>query len=75
MAKFIELTVAEDDETRQILVNISTIGRIYPNPQNSNKSIVELNYHSINDAPVFLEVETPYEKLKQGFLEQPPSPK
>jgi hypothetical protein len=75
MAKFIELTVAEDDETRQILVNISSIGRIYPNPQNSNKSIVELNYHSINDAPVFLEVETPYEKLKQGFLEQPPSPK
>jgi hypothetical protein len=67
MAKFIELTIAEDDEIRKVLVNISSIGRIYPNPQNSNKSIVELNYHSINDAPVFLEVETPYEKLRQDF--------
>ena len=69
MAKFVELTIAEDDETRKVLVNISSIGRMYPNPQNSNKSIVELNYHSINDAPVFLEVETPYEKLRQDFLE------
>jgi hypothetical protein len=67
MKKFIELTVAEDEESRKVLVNVRSIGRIYPNPQNSNKSIVELNYHSINDAPVFLEVETPYEKLKQDF--------
>ncbi len=68
MAKFIELTVAEEEESRKVLVNIKSIGRIYPNPQNSNKSIVELNYHSINDAPVFLEVEAPYEKLRQEFL-------
>lgn len=69
MPKFIELAVAEDDETKNILVNISSIGRIYPNPQNSNKSIVELNYQSINDAPVFLEVETAYENLRKRFLE------
>ena len=69
MAKFVELTVAEDDEIRKVLVNVSSIGRMYPNPQNSNKSIVELNYQSINDAPVFLEVETPYDKLRQDFLE------
>ncbi len=69
MPKFIELAVAEDDETKNILVNISSIGRIYPNPQNSNKSIVELNYQSINDAPVFLEVEAGYESLRKRFLE------
>lgn len=69
MPKFIELAVAEDDETKNILVNISSIGRIYPNPQNSNKSIVELNYQSINDAPVFLEVEVAYENLRKRFTE------
>lgn len=69
MPKFIELAVAEDDETKNILVNISSIGRIYPNPQNSNKCIVELNYQSINDAPVFLEVEAGYESLRKRFLE------
>ena len=68
MSKFIELTVSEDDETRIILVNTASIGRIYQNPQMSNKSIVELNYHSINDAPVYLEVEMPYEKLRLSFL-------
>ncbi len=68
MKKFIELTVAEDDESRNVMVNVRSIGRIYPNPQNSNKSIVELNYHSINDAPVFLEVETSYERLRQEFI-------
>ena len=68
MAKFIELTVSEDDETRIIMVNTDSIGRIYQNPQMSNKSIVELNYHSINDAPVYLEVEIPYEKLRLSFL-------
>ncbi|MEJ0055229.1 MAG: hypothetical protein WDN75_05985 [Bacteroidota bacterium] len=51
MTKFIELTVAEDEETKTIMVNTSSIGRIYQNPQSTNKSIVELNYHSINDAP------------------------
>jgi hypothetical protein len=37
------------------------------NPQNSKKSIVELNYHSINDAPVFLEVMMSYEELRALF--------
>ena len=69
MTKFIELTVAEDEETKIILVNTSSIGRIYQNPQSTKKSIVELNYHSINDAPVYLEVEIPYEKLRLSFLE------
>ena len=69
MAKFIELTVAEDEETKVILVNTSSIGRVYQNPQSTKKSIVELNYHSINDAPVYLEVEIPYEKLRLSFLE------
>jgi hypothetical protein len=68
MTKFIELPVAEDDETKTELVNLDCIGRIYPNPQNRVKSIVELNYQSINDAPVYLEVELPYETLKVNIL-------
>jgi hypothetical protein len=64
MAKFIEFTVAEDDETKLLLINVNSVGRVFPNPQNSNKCIVELNYQSINDAPVYLEVEMPYEKVK-----------
>ena len=69
MAKFIELDVSDEMETRSQLINIETIGRIYPNPQNTRKSIVELSYHSISDAPVYLEVEMPYEKLRAMFLE------
>ena len=68
MTKFIELNVAEDDETKPLLVNMASIGRVFPNPQNDSKSIVELNYQSINDAPVYLEVEMPYEKLRLIFL-------
>ena len=64
MTKFIELKVAEESETKMQLVNIASIGRVYENPQSTRKSIVELNYHSINDAPVFLEVELPYETLR-----------
>jgi hypothetical protein len=67
MAKFIELQVTDEMETKPQLVNIDTIGRIFPSPQNTRKSIVELNYHSISDAPVYLEVEIPYEKLKVVF--------
>lgn len=70
MPKFIELEVTDEMETRSQLINIETIGRIYPNPQNTRKSIVELNYHSISDAPVYLEVEMPYEKLRSMFLEE-----
>lgn len=68
MTKFIELPVAEDDETKTELINLASIGRVYPNPQNRIRSIVELNYHSINDAPVYLEVEMPFEALKLTIL-------
>lgn len=68
MAKFIEIPVSEEDETKVELINIANVGRVYPNPQNSRKSIVELNYHSVNDAPVYLEVELPYESLRLNFL-------
>jgi hypothetical protein len=68
MTKFIELPVAEDDETKTELINLASIGRVYRNPQNRIKSIVELNYHSINDAPVYLEVEMPFEALRLTIL-------
>lgn len=68
MAQFIELTISDEEETKTQLINIDNIGRIYPNPQNSRQSIVELNYHSISDAPVYLEVETPYDALRLKFL-------
>jgi hypothetical protein len=68
MIKFIELPVSEDDETKTELVNLASIGRVYPNPQNRIRSIVELNYQSINDAPVYLEVEMPYESLRLSLL-------
>lgn len=66
--KFIELKVTEEEESKFILVNLSSIGRIYPNPQNGSQSIVELNYQSVNDAPVYLEVEIPYETLRLSFM-------
>jgi hypothetical protein len=69
MKRFIELTVTEEQETKTELINIDSIGRIYPSPQNTRRSIVELNYHSINDAPVYLEVDTPYEALKGLILQ------
>ncbi|HEX5170437.1 MAG TPA: hypothetical protein VFW11_14770 [Cyclobacteriaceae bacterium] len=68
MIKFIEIPVSEEDETKVELINVANVGRVYPNPQNSNKSIVELNYHSVNDAPVYLEVELPYERLRENFM-------
>lgn len=68
MVKFIEIPVSEEDETKVELINIANVGRVYPNPQNSRKSIVELNYHSVNDAPVYLEVELPYESLRSSFM-------
>ena len=69
MAKFIELKVSEDEETKTELINIENVGRVFPSPQNSRKSIVELNYHSGNDAPVYLEVEMAYESLRLYFLD------
>lgn len=68
MSKFIELPVLRDDESETVLVNVSSIGRVYPDPQNNRRSMVELNYQSINDAPVHLEVEMPYETLRQQLL-------
>jgi len=68
MNKFIELPVLRDEETETVLVNIASIGRIYPDPQNTRRSMVELNYQSINDAPVHLEVELPYETLRQKLM-------
>jgi hypothetical protein len=68
MTKFIELQVSEEDQVKTALINIASIGRVYPSPQNTRKSIVELNYQSINDAPVYLEVEEPYETLRLHFL-------
>jgi hypothetical protein len=69
MVQFIELKILSDEaETTTQLVNVSSIGRIYPNPQSNRKSIVELNYQSINDAPVFLEVEMPYDTLRSYVM-------
>lgn len=68
MNKFIELRIEEEGEIKLQIVNVSSIGRIFADPQNSRKSIVELNYHSINDAPVFLEVGMPYETLRAYFI-------
>lgn len=68
MTKFIELTVSEDFETKTELVNIANIGRVFPSPQSRVKTIVELNYQSINDTPVYLEVDIPYETLRSVLI-------
>jgi hypothetical protein len=68
MTKFIELRISDEEDTKPVLINVASIGRIYPNPQTKSKSIVELNYQSGNDAPVYLEVEMEYEKLRLNFL-------
>lgn len=68
MTKFVELQVTDETDTKPQLINIASIGRVYPNPQSTRKCIVELNYHSINDAPVFLEVEMPYETVRSYFI-------
>lgn len=64
MIKFIELKVSDESEIKTQLVNVASIGRVYANPQSNRKSIVELNYQSVNDAPVYLEVEMSYETLR-----------
>ena len=68
MTKFIELTVSDDLETKTELVNVSNIGRIFPSPQSRTRTIVELNYQSINDTPVYLEADIPYETLRSVLL-------
>lgn len=69
MTKFVELLVSDDEEMKVELINVANVGRVYPSPQNSSKSIVELSYHSVNDAPVYLEVNMPYERLRAKFLD------
>ena len=71
MNKFIEIPIAADEEgedTKKQLINVANVGRVMQNPQNTRKSIVELNYHSVNDTPVFLEVMMSYEELRLHFL-------
>ncbi|GAB1445726.1 hypothetical protein MASR2M41_14460 [Flammeovirgaceae bacterium] len=68
MIKFIELPIADEEEVHSILVNVSNVGRIFPDPQNARRSMVELNYHSINDAPVCLEINLPYETVRSYFM-------
>lgn len=68
MTKFIELVVSEESETKSELINVANIGRIYPSPQSRVKSIVELNYQGVNDTPVYLEVDMPYETLRINFM-------
>jgi hypothetical protein len=68
MTKFIELNVSEEDESKTVLVNVACVGRVYASPQSRARSIVELNYQSVNDAPVYLEVDVPYETLRLNFL-------
>jgi hypothetical protein len=68
MVKFIELKITDESEIKTQLVNIANIGRIYQDPQSTRRSIVELNYQSVNDAPVYLEVEMSYETLRSYFL-------
>ena len=68
MTKFIEVKVSEDEESKMELINVANIGRVFPNPQNKNKSIIELSYHSVNDAPVYLEVEMSYESVRHQLI-------
>lgn len=68
MIKFIELPISDEEEIKKELINVANIGRIFPNPQNARHTIVELNYHSINDAPVCLEVSLPYDTVRSYFV-------
>ena len=68
MIKFIELKVSDESEHKTELVNVESIGRVYADPQSQSRSIVELNYQSVNDTPVYLEVDMPYEKLRSTLL-------
>jgi hypothetical protein len=68
MIKFIELKIANESESKTELVNVSSIGRVYADPQSRSRCIVELNYQSINDAPVYLEVDSPYETVRSTLM-------
>ena len=68
MVKFIELKVADEEEGKMQVVNIASIGRVYADPQSRMRCIVELNYQSVNDAPVYLEVDMPYDTRRLTLL-------
>ena len=64
MTKFIELQTSDEIGSKTELINVASIGRAYESPQNTTKSIVELNYQSVQDAPDYLEVDMRYEPLR-----------
>jgi hypothetical protein len=68
MVKFIELKISSESEMKTELINVASIGRVYADPQSRLRCIVELNYQSINDAPVYLEVDSPYETVRATLL-------
>lgn len=70
MTKFIELHTSDEVGSKTELINVASIGRVYESPQSTAKSIVELNYQSVHDAPVYLEVDMPYERLRVMLLAQ-----
>jgi hypothetical protein len=68
MTRFIELQTSDEIGSKIEVINVASIGRAYESPQNTTKSIVELNYQSVHDAPVYLEVDMPFERLKALLL-------
>ncbi|MGC3943510.1 MAG: hypothetical protein QM762_03075 [Chryseolinea sp.] len=68
MARFIELQTSDEIGSKTELINVASIGRAYESPQNTTKSIVELNYQSVHDAPVYLEVDMSYDRLRALLL-------
>lgn len=64
MTKFIELQTSDEVGSKTELVNVASIGRAYESPQSTAKSIVELNYQSVHDAPVYLEVDMSFDRLR-----------
>ncbi|MEJ1240756.1 hypothetical protein WBG78_21605 [Chryseolinea sp. T2] len=69
MTQFIELQTSDEIGSKSELINVASIGRAYESPQNTTKSIVELNYQSVHDAPVYLEVDMPYDRLRALLLQ------
>jgi hypothetical protein len=64
MIKFIELPTSDEVGSKTEVVNVASIGRAYESPQSTARSIVELNYQSVHDAPVYLEVDMPLDRLR-----------
>ena len=64
MIKFIELPTSDEVGSKTEIVNVASIGRAYESPQSTAKTIVELNYQSVHDAPVYLEVDMSLDRLR-----------